>query len=58
MRALLVAAVLLATAAAAREHQPMRPATTGERQQHAAALSADYRYDDLLWENDRIAYRI
>lgn len=58
MRALLLTAVLLATAAAASEHQPMRPATAGERQQHAAALIADYRYDDLLWENDRIAYRI
>ncbi|WP_255247003.1 DUF4861 family protein [Sphingopyxis sp. GW247-27LB] len=58
MRALLLAAVLLGTAAVASEHQPMRPATAGERQQHAAALIADYRYDDLLWENDRIAYRI
>src|SRR3546814_3774887 len=34
------------------------PISAGERQQHAAALIADYRYDDLLWENDRIAYRI
>jgi hypothetical protein len=58
MRALLLAAVLLSAAAAAKEHQAMRPATAEERQQRAAALVADYRFDDLLWENDRIAWRI
>lgn len=58
MRAFLFAAVLLAAGAAAKEHWPMRPATAEEQEQRAAALVADYRYDDLLWENDRIAYRI
>lgn len=58
MRAFLFAAVLLAAGAAAKEHRPMRPATAEEQEQRAAALVADYRYDDLLWENDRIAYRI
>ena len=25
---------------------------------HAIAMLADYRYDDLLWENDKTAHRI
>lgn len=29
-----------------------------DRTPHAVALLADYRYDDLLWENDRTAHRI
>src|SRR3546814_15072709 len=28
------------------------------REAQAAVVRADYRYDDLLWENDRIAHRI
>src|SRR5688572_941946 len=28
------------------------------REPQAAVLRADYRYDDLLWENDRTAHRI
>src|SRR5689334_8367349 len=33
------------------------PAPTS-RQPAAAAVLASYRYDDLLWENDRTAHRI
>ena len=33
------------------------PAPT-DRNQHAAAQLAPYRYDDILWENDRTAHRI
>ncbi|NIJ39673.1 hypothetical protein FHR22_004428 [Sphingopyxis panaciterrae] len=57
MRALLSLALLSVPAAAA-DHKPLRPATAAEQKARAAALIADYRYDDLLWENDRIAYRI
>ncbi len=31
---------------------------TSDRTPRAAVLLADYRYDDLLWENDRTAHRI
>ncbi len=37
---------------------PFRAATPVEAQARAAVVRADYRYDDLLWENDCAAYRI
>ena len=58
MRGPLLALTLFAAAAAAQDHKPLRPATAEERTARAAVTIADYRYDDLLWENDRIAYRI
>lgn len=58
MRAALLAATLLAVPALAQEHQPLRPATAEEQRARAAVVIADYRFDDLLWENDRIAHRI
>lgn len=58
MRALLLILMLLAMPAVAQETQPMRPATVEEQRARAAVVVADYRYDDLLWENDRIAWRI
>lgn len=58
MRLAVLALGLLAVPAAAQEHQPMRPATAEEQKARAAVTIADYRFDDLLWENDRIAYRI
>jgi hypothetical protein len=57
MRACL-ALVLIAMPAVAAEHQPLRPATAEEQQARTAVIIADYRFDDLLWENDRIAFRI
>ena len=57
MRLALLALVLLAVPAAA-EHEPLRPATAEEQKARAAVVIADYRFDDLLWENDRIAHRI
>ena len=57
MRALLTLA-LLAAPAAAQDHQPFRPATPEEQKARAAVSIAHYRFDDLLWENDRIAFRI
>jgi hypothetical protein len=36
--------------------KPLPPAA--DKTPRAAALLADYRYDDLLWENDRTAHRI
>ncbi|WP_447765469.1 DUF4861 family protein [Sphingopyxis panaciterrae] len=54
----LLALLLIASPVAAQEHEPLRPATADEQQAHAAATIADYRFDDLLWENDRIAHRI
>ncbi|WP_343518849.1 DUF4861 family protein [Sphingomonas sp.] len=56
-----IAALLLALpagAALAQDHAPLRPATAEEQQARAAVAIADYRYGDLLWENDRIAFRI
>ncbi|HEY0597988.1 DUF4861 family protein [Sphingopyxis sp.] len=57
MRALLAFA-LVAAPAVAQDHKPLRPATPEERQARTAVVIADYRHDDLLWENDRIAFRI
>lgn len=56
--ALWLALALLAGTALAQEHRPLRPATAAEQRARAAVVIADYRYDDLLWENDRIAFRI
>lgn len=53
-----LALVLLAAPVGAEEHKPLRPATADEQKARAAVVIADYRFDDLLWENDRIAYRI
>lgn len=58
MRAPLLALALVAAAAAAQDHRPLRPATAAEQKARAAVVIAGYRFDDLLWENDRIAYRI
>lgn len=58
MRIPLPFAVLLAVPALAHDHQPLRPATPAEQRAKAAVVIADYRYDDLLWENDRVAHRI
>ena len=58
---------LLATGAMARQQQqqPQAPATktlpaptVAARAPRATVMLADYRYDDLLWENDRTAHRI
>ncbi|KTE43580.1 MULTISPECIES: DUF4861 family protein [unclassified Sphingopyxis] len=58
MRATLLGLLLLGSAAAAQEKTPLRPATAEEQKARAAVAIADYRYGDLLWENDRIAFRI
>ncbi len=57
MRIFLTFALLAAPVVAA-EYQPMRPATAEEQKARTAVVIADYRFDDLLWENDRIAFRI
>lgn len=57
MRAALLLALAAGTALA-QDHKPLRPATDAEKQARAAVAIADYRYGDLLWENDRIAFRI
>ena len=54
----LLAATAATVPAVAQEHQPLRPATADEKKARATVVVADYRYDDLLWENDRVAYRI
>lgn len=51
-------ALLTASAASAQQHQPLRPATAAEQTARAAVSIADYRFGDLLFENDRIAFRI
>lgn len=53
-----LASLPLAPAASAQQHAPMRPATEAEKQARASVVVADYRYDDILWENDRTAHRI
>lgn len=53
-----LALVLLAAPVGAEEHKPLRPANADEQKARAAVVIAEYRFDDLLWENDRIAYRI
>lgn len=58
MRSAILALFLLAAPAAAQDHQPLRPATAEEQKARAAVTIADYRFGDLLWENDRIACRI
>lgn len=58
MRRLALLLICVAGTALAQDHAPMRPATDAEKQARAAALIADYRYGDLLFENDRIAFRI
>lgn len=58
MRSALFAAALAAAPAAAQDHQPLRGATAEEQRAKAAVVIADYRYGDLLWENDRTAHRI
>lgn len=62
------AALLSLTAAMAAAQQPQASPTAmavdkplpppPSRKAAAVALLADYRYDDLLWENDRTAHRI
>lgn len=51
-------ALLIAGTAASQERKPLRPATAEEQQARAAVSIADYRFGDLLFENDRIAFRI
>ena len=58
MRFLPLALALIVAPATAQEHKPLRPATADEQTVRAAVVIADYRFDDLLWENDRIAHRI
>ena len=58
MRAALLALALFGVSAIAQEHKPLRPATATEQRAKVAVVIADYRYGDLLWENDRIAHRI
>ena len=38
--------------------RPLTPPTGTDRAPAARVVLADYRYDDLLWENDRTAHRI
>lgn len=38
--------------------RPLAPPTGAEREPAARVTVADYRYGDLLWENDRTAHRI
>ncbi|MDO9368922.1 MAG: DUF4861 family protein [Sphingopyxis sp.] len=58
MRLPMLCLELLTAPAAGQDHKPFRPATAEEQQARAAVVIADYRYDDLLWENERIAFRI
>lgn len=62
MRAALLGLLLLGpplgAGAAAQDKSPPRPATAEEQKARAAVVIADYRHGDLLWENDRIAFRI
>ena len=51
-------ALLTANAASAQEHKPLRPAAATEQTARAAVSIAEYRFGDLLFENDRIAFRI
>src|SRR5690242_13442137 len=37
---------------------PQKPSDAAEREPRATVTMAPYRYDDILWENDRIAHRI
>lgn len=58
MRNSVLLLTLAAGTALAQNHTPLRPASDAEKQARAAVAIADYRYGDLLWENDRIAFRI
>ena len=58
MRRAALLLTLVAGTALAQDRAPLRPATDAEKQARAAVAIADYRYGDLLWENDRIAFRI
>ena len=58
MRSTALLLALIATTALAQDHKPLQPATEAGKQARAAVVIADYRYGDLLWENDRIAFRI
>lgn len=58
MRVTGLLALLVAGAAVAQDRAPIRPASNAEKAARAAVVIADYRYGDLLFENDRIAYRI
>lgn len=58
MRLACFALASLAASAVAQEQGPLRPANADEQKARAAVAIADYRFDDLLWENDRIAHRI
>ncbi len=39
-------------------HNPLTPPIGADRQPRATVMLAGYRYDDILWENDRTAHRI
>lgn len=39
-------------------HGPLAPPAGADRQPRATVMLAHYRYDDILWENDRTAHRI
>ncbi len=56
--AVAIVGMLCAKPVLAQESKMLRPATPQEKRARAAVVLADYRFDDLLWENDRIAYRI
>src|SRR3546814_16473818 len=62
--AFLWAATAVTPAATQQAEAPDMPAIAGSlpptpvREAQAAVVRADYRYDDLLWENDRIEHRI
>ena len=58
MRHAILLLALAAGTALAQDRAPLRPASDTEKQARAAVTIADYRYSDLLWENDRIAFRI
>lgn len=54
---MLILAAMLAQSAP-QDPSALAPASADERLARAAVTIADYRYDDLLWENDRTAWRI
>jgi len=62
--ALITAPLLLAGAALAQDAQPLPPIVgkqlppAPDKTPRATVMLADYRYDDILWENDRTAHRI
>ncbi|MGN6280170.1 MAG: DUF4861 family protein [Sphingomonas sp.] len=58
----LAGALLAISAAGPQSHVPVKstlpPPSAAERVKRAEVVFAPYRYDDLLWENDRTAHRI